>query len=280
MNSRNREWLAAKASFIIIFSTTLVIFILPLSKNLYPTGVAQFIDYSVLFSPVGKIVLIGVLVLFSLFYMLEWNMLLTTGLLSCLSLLVITFQESNGIYSRATILTVIPAAQFGAYLIRYFRPDFNVEHYRMQFSVQMVVAGYVLAGISKIQKSGLNWFLEEKGFMIQIYKNFYFLYSDTCNPTYLQKADAIMYVFSVLPALPQFLLLAALILELFCFVVLYQPKLQVAWGIGLLLMHIGIAYLMGIGISVIAFPMVIFFVNPLYRFYRLGEIVVSGIFGH
>lgn len=262
------KWFSAKLSFSIILTSTLVIFALPLRQSLYPSGIGQFVPLDFAFSSYGKPALFFVIFFASIMYVFDWKMTFATGILFLTSMVIVTFHESNGIFARATILSAVLGAQFFSYLRKEFDEHFDIGKFRYQYSVQMVAAGYVLAGIAKVNSSGLGWFLSSDGFVLQIIKNFYFLYSDTGDNAWIEKAQFISHLFILYPFLPKLLLLGALFLELLCFVVLLDNKVRLWWGFGLLLMHIGIAYLMGIGISVIAFPMVIFFINPLYLVYK------------
>lgn len=264
-------WFYAKLSYGIIFCATLIIFALPLTTALYPTGICRWVNIDSLFSAYAKPVVLTVLVSACVFYVLEIKMVFTTAVLFVIAVVIISFHESNGIFARATVLSAIIGAQFFAYALKQLNPSFNIEQYRQQFTLQIIAAGYTLAGIAKIAASGLAWFQWPAGFALQITKNYYFLYADTGNATWLSRAHAITTLFLHHPLLPQSLLLVALILELFCWLVLTKKKLLLVWGAGLLGMHVGIAYFMGIGISVIAFPMVIFFINPLLLLANLAS---------
>ncbi len=267
--SKDARWFCAKLCFVIILSTTLTIFACSVNHALYATGICKYLALDFFFNGIGKALLLSFLWAFSVLYVLEKKMLFTTGVLFLITVVIISFHEANGIYARATVLSAVMGAQFMAYLIQKFSPEFDLDKYRYQFSVQMIVAGYVLAGIAKLKDGGIGWFMSSDGFALQVIKNFNFLYADTANVKYLATAQNVTSLFIAHPYIPQSLLFVSLVLELFCFVVLLQPKITVWWGLCLLLMHLGIAFLMGIGISVIAFPMLIFFVNPLFVLFQL-----------
>lgn len=264
----NIEWLMAKISWVVILCPTLIIFLFQSKQNLYPEGIFRFLPEGLSLGWTAKLLIAVLVGVCGLTYIAEWKMKWTTAALTLFAFLIISFHEANGIYARATVLTMICAVQ----ALAYWLPTATYEDKQkraLQFSVQMVVAGYVLAGIAKVYASGLGWALNTEGFYLQIFKNFYFLHADTGDSSYLDFAQNIGKVFERFPVVPVAMLTGALLLELFCFLVMYYPKLTLWWGIGLLLMHMGIAALMGIGISVIAFPMVIYFINPLYQLSRL-----------
>ena len=86
-----------------------------------------------------------------------------------------------------------------------------------------------------------------------------FLYYDTGNVSFIERGKFIADQLVKYKALLTLLLAISLVLETFCIVAILNRKLKVVFAIGLLLMHLGIALIFGIGISAIAFPMVIFF---------------------
>lgn len=248
------------------------------SKCLYPAGICTIYSFDFLFSPVGKVALYLMIAFFSILYLLEKSMLLTTLGLFLISVVVISFHESNGIYFRATILSLVWGVQFLAYLRKYFSPNFNIQYYRQQYIWQMIVAVYTLAAIAKLTAAGIGWGASADGFALQVVKNFAFHYFDTADSTIYLKGINIAHFFSSHPFLTTTMLSVALVLELFCVVALINTPIRVVWGIGLLGMHIGIAYFMGIGISVICFPMVIYFLHPLYTLFVFANYLKKKFF--
>ncbi len=275
---KDTKWFLSKLSFVVIWDAIMYVMISGVSSCLYPTGICSIYSFELLFSPFGKILLYLFIAVFSILYLLEKSMIVTTLALFSVSIIVITFHESNGIYFRATILSLIWGVQFLAYLRKYISPNFDIQFYRQQYIWQMIVAVYTLAAIAKLRSAGIGWGANPDGFAIQVAKNFSFQYFDTANSTILLKGMNTAYFFSSHPLLTTGMLSVALLLELFCGIALINTPIRVIWGVGLLCMHIGIAYFMGIGISVICFPMVIYFIHPLYAVIVFGRFVKRQFF--
>ncbi len=232
---------------------------------LYPVGVCRLYSFEPLFTTLlGKGLLLMVMAFCVWRYIFEKNMVLVLWAMFLLSILIITYQESTGIFARATVYSTVLGAQLLAYYLNGRLQVFNLRKYRVLFSVQMVAAGYTLAGIAKLRASGLGWAFDIPEFALQVFKNHFFLYADSGMSTHFDRGYAIASFLLSEPVLGTMLLEIALVLEAACLVVLIGWRIRMLWGVALMLMHLGIAYIMGIGISAIAFPMVIFFINPVF----------------
>ena len=267
------EWFWIKFSLILLTFPVVTVMIFQGTECPYPTGVCKLYDFSPFFSPIGRLALLVFYALACLLYLMERKMLGVLSLLFLLSNIIISHHESNGFFFRATVLTTVWGAQLFAYLRYKVRPDFNLGFYRINYPIQIIGATYTLAGIAKLRASGIGWFTDSSFFPVQIVKNFAFEYFDTGNSEILKNGKALAFFFIDHPQIISTLLLISLILELFCLIASLGPRVRMVWGVGLLLMHIGIAAFMGIGISVIANPMIVFFLNPLYRIEQIIRLI-------
>jgi hypothetical protein len=252
-------WLAAKTSLMFFWLSAVLLKLFQGGELLYPTGIFSFLSghFMSLYPVKGLIVIL--LILFCVLYLLEKQMHITTTALSVLSVLIITYQESNGIYARAAPYSLAFIGQS----IAYFQGK-GVAENRVLYPVQLIAAAYTLAGIAKLIDSGHAWFTDGSFFALQILKNYSYLYADSADLVYLNKGNQISSWLTSHPVFNSVILAIALILELFCLVALVSGSVRFLWGLGLFGMHIGIAVLMGIGFSSIFFPMLIFFINPIY----------------
>jgi hypothetical protein len=263
------RWMWAKATLAVFWSITMVVFLTKAQSAPYPVGIAHWVNLDpLLTSTVGQGIVLSLLAVLTLSYIAERVMLLTTFGMCFLSFLIITHQESQGIYARATVYTPLFAVQALAYLLHRVRPGFDLARHRLSFSVQMVAAGYTLAGIAKLWASGPLWGFRVDGMALQVLKNRYFLYADTGDTVHLEIAQSVSSLIGQYPVFAGSALTMALVLEVFCIVVVLSGRIRFVWGIGLLVMHLGIAYYMAIGISVIAFPMMAFFIEPGFRAWK------------
>jgi hypothetical protein len=231
----------------------------------YPTGICELYTFRILFTPVGKIFLSALLIMEIILYLLEIKMVSTLFVLFFISCIVMSFHESNGLFARATVYSVIWFAQLLAYFIKYLKADFALAYWRVQYSVQAIAAAYTLAGLAKLSASGLGWVNAGQLFSIQVMKNYAFLYSDTGSFSFIEHALAISGQLVKHKILLTIMLSVSLALETFCMAAALNKSIRIVFGIGLLLMHIGIAVILGIGISAIAFPMCIFFIIPFNK---------------
>lgn len=277
-SSHDEEWFCIKLPMLAIWLIIMWVMTSNIENCLYPVGICKWVSFDLLFTTTGKIILWLVIAIVSIFYLLERHMILSTFLLSLVSVIVITFHESNGIFFRATILSLVWLAQLTAYLIKHFRHRFNLTVFRQQYVSQMIVAVYVLAGIAKIKASGWRWGLNTEGFALQVNKNYSFLLYDTGDITRFEFAGRIASFFAQNTTATCVMLTSALLLELFCVFALFSKVGRIFFGIGLLIMHIGIALFMGIGISVVCFPMAFFFLNPLYSLVKCIRYLKQSLF--
>ena len=261
-----KYWFWIKLSFLFFWSNAIIQILFTSKDANLPIGIYLYIQYDFLFHGFLRYSLFLTIVLLIVFYIIEKWMVYTTFLMTLISILFITHQESEGIFYRSTSYSTILGAQFLAYFIHRLKPAFNLNYYRIQFPLQIIVATYTLAGISKLKLSGLDWIDSGKYFSLQVLKNQYFFYYDTGSEVFRTTAwtKAEWFLKNLLSI--KLLLTFSLFLELFCFLALIGKKSRISIGILLLLMHIGIYYVMGILIGGIAWNMVIFLLNPLYYF--------------
>ena len=259
------SWLCIKISFAWFWLRQMIVMLLSGGKCLYPVGLCRLYNFDILFSGPALGVLIAILLVCIILYLSEKKMLFATGMLTVLTGIIISHHESSGIFMRATPFTTIFAAQFIAYLFFRINTDFNLPVYRQQYAIQIIAATYTLAAISKFTLSGITWVQDGADlFPLQILKSFSSRYFDTGDAAALQKGYSIANFAWQHKPLFKVLLTGSLALETCCFIVVLNPALRIGYGLALALMHFGIAYSMNIVIGGLAFPMVIFFINPLY----------------
>ena len=183
-----------------------------------------------------------------------------TAAMFLLSLLLFTLQDSNGIFPRNGLYTTIFLVQS----IAYWRNAPALKTERIQFAIQIIVAGYLLAAIAKLQQSGLQWITDAPMASLQMIKGYAYQYIDTGNPAELlngmNRADFAWQH----PHFIQGLFAASLLLELFAWLAVKNKKWALAIGLALLCMHTGIDYFMHIRIKSIYYLMLIFLLNPVY----------------
>lgn len=225
----------------------------------YPAGLCKFFNCSILVSSYTYPLLLAFAIIFSLLYILEKWMRATTLCMFLISLIFFTLEESNGILNYNGLYTMLFLAQF----IAYFRNNANLKTERVQFPIQIIAAGYTLAGIAKLKESGLNWVMEAPQASIQVLKNYCYAYFDTGNVYFLDKGTRFANFVMENQFFVKTLFAFSLFLELFALIAVRNKASAFIYGILLTAMHIGIFYFMHILIFSIFIPMITFFVNPV-----------------
>ncbi len=258
------EWFCVKLSLVLTCITSLIYMARVYALCPFPIGICKLYNFNPLFSAHGLPILIGAICILSLLYLLEVKMLYTTLGIAGPSCVIVSHHESNGVFLRATPYTTIFVAQFLAYLAYKLNNQFDLARFRVQFCVQIIAATYLLSGISKLQASGLGWINGAVEFPIVVVKGASFAYFITGIKERLDQGYQMAYWLHGHAALLKWLLAATLFLELTCFIAAFNNYAKVCYGIALTLMHLGIAITMNIVIAPLVYPMIIFFLNPLY----------------
>jgi len=201
-------------------------------------------------------------------YILEKKMLIVTLTLAILLCLLGLIEDSNGFQARTELMGIIFFVQFLAYS-KYFNPK-NLPKNRVQFSVQVIAASYVISALSKMQDSRLMWVSDAQYLPVQILRSIHI--NEVTYPEYSEWYRLVVDWMLLHPNVVTFLISTALLLELFAFIAIFSKRNAFVWGILLICMHIGINYSMSIVLKFIAYPMAIFFSNIYYFF---GLIIFS-----
>ena len=263
------EWVCLKVSFLIFWISNMGIMLYEVSRHCdFPIGICKWIDFSLLFSPFGKSIIAGTIFILSLFYLLEKWMEKVTLMMFLASFIITSYHESSGIQHHATVFSCLLGVQFLAYLFKRLNASFDLNFNRIHYSVQIIAAFYILAGISKLTVSGLDWINNGNYFAIQVVKNFSFIYFAEGNVEKLNEGFQIGNKLLVNQGWIKLFLSLALLLELGCIVAVLTKKIRIWYGLALMGMHIGIKLIMAIPIGAVAPPMVIYFINPLYWFVK------------
>lgn len=260
------DWL--KIPFIILWFILFSVTLFRLSHIITPLGICRLVDCSIFLSSTVKISLFIIAFVACAFYVLEKKMVFVIGVLTAISILVFTMEDSHGILNRRDILSGILLAQFIAYFLHAIKPSSNINKNRIFYSQQIIIAAYFLSGLSKLINSGWQWFNNPQGFLLQVQKANWNKYIDLMNPDYLVKADCRTTFIIEYPTLIIFLLLLTFLLELSAFVTLFlKPKWMIIYGVLFIGMHIGIWYFMSISIDSVIGVNLIFLLNIFYFLY-------------
>lgn len=273
-NYTNLEWNFIK-TILIIFWVKLAWIVFDSFQTVpMPQGICALLPCELVFYGYLKYILISVILLMAVFYLLEIKQVYTCFVIFSISTLLFTIEESNGILNRNSLLSFVFFAQFLAYLLHKYDPKSAIKKNRIQFSVQVIAAGYTLSALSKLVTSGLFWVHDGKLISLQILKSYYSLFVNNGDLKILDKGIQMVNVIENHPLFVYFLLGGSLVLELFALISIRSKKHTLIYGLLLLFMHVGIYIVMDIAIVSILIPMVLFMVNPFYIIW----IILSNLF--
>lgn len=260
----NLEWSFIKIVLIALWIKLAIIVLNSFQTIPIPQGICKLIPCELFLDGYIKYALILVIIIASLLYLLEIKQMYTCLVLFSVSTFLFTVEESNGILNRNGLFTFVFFAQFLAYLLHQYDSKSDIKKNRIQFSVQIIAAGYTLSALSKLYHSGIFWIQDGKRITLQILKSFYTVFVTEGDITWIRKAENMVDFIENHPLIVSLLLGSSLFLELFALVSIKSKKHALIYGLFLLLMHLGIYIVMDITIGSIVYPMILFMINPYY----------------
>ncbi|MDX2001056.1 MAG: hypothetical protein SFW35_01370 [Chitinophagales bacterium] len=258
-----QEWIYVKVPIAIIWLAFVLSSFFTYQNQPFSAGICQLFDCSFISREIPFWLLVVLFSGIAILYILEKEMLITTLLMGIFMLICFSLEESNGILSRG-LFTAVFFAQFFAYAFHRLNWIRNIEHYRLQFSAQIVAAAYFLSALSKLSTSGFHWPSDGYRMAIQILKSFNYNYFDWGNVAYLSRGTSYANFILEHSMLVTISLSLALLLEFMVPIALFNRRVIFFFGLALLIMHIGIQLLMSIMIWPIVLPMILIFINPFY----------------
>jgi hypothetical protein len=152
--------------------------------------------------------------------------------------------------------------------LAYYRNNSTLSEERIQFPIQIIAAGYMLAAISKLSEAGLHWVTDSPRISLQILKGYSYTYFNTGDITAYKLGMARAAFITQHKAMVEIVCGISLFLELFAWIAVKNKRTAFVYGLLLLAMHVGIFYFLNVFIGAVFYPMLVFMVNPLYLLYR------------
>lgn len=273
------EWVCMKIPFVAVWYFLVAKVLISTRELANPSGICTVIDCSFLVNPVYKYVILIITLIPAAWYIAERKMLLATSLLMVFSILIFSVEESNGLLSRSSLFSFIFLAQFFAYLQAKLKNENNAYLLAIPFSIQAVAAAYTLSGISKLLHSGIQWMFSGKYMQLQVLKSYYSKYANDLDPAFLNQANQAVSFVQAYPQILTTLLGVVLLLELFAWIAVINKKTAFLYGLLLLCMHAGMLGLLHIFLFSLAFPMIVFMLNPVFvitNFLRRRNRIIYG----
>lgn len=223
----------------------------------YPIGIAQFVDLTFLSNPliqnISYILFIAAIILF----LLGRNFILSLSYLFIYSTITMTLYSSQGAVGHGTqIVSLVILAQLIAHVWhRYFIKDnqkLNVNDLCFYYTQQIIAAAYVVAGITKLMRSGLLyniipiWSVRVKFIPVEITKIHDQKFYGTFNANMMERGDLISQFLLDHQLLTQCMFSLGLFLELFAFFLLINRFSSILVGLSLIGLHVVIGLVMNL----------------------------------
>jgi hypothetical protein len=125
----------------------------------------------------------------------------------------------------------------------------------------MIVAGYVVSGISKLIASGGRWVFDLPNIALQLRKNVQAEYYNTLEQAAAPAGEKAVQLVVDYPIGAMIFFGIGLALELFAFAALFNRWIMALWGLGLIGLHVGVSELMQLGFFFNKTLLLLFFVN-------------------
>lgn len=253
------SWLFARVLFIAYWFDVVLKSLVKYHETPIPQGIFGYVSISPSTMEWLNPVLLALSAVLVLFYVFNYNLASVTCLLFLISVYALSIEESNGVFKRVGLLSIILLVQFVALLTACESKRFSCC---MSFSVQAIAAAYSLSALSKLSSSGFGWIWSGKSMALQVLKSYHYNYATTGIYSHMEKGNKISTFIINHPFLVTCLLTLTLLLELFAILACTSKRMALFHGLALCAMHWSIYVVMNINIRPIWYPMFLFFVLP------------------
>lgn len=246
----------------------------------HPNGVAQFVDLTFLADARVFGALKGLmLVPLTLFVWGRWMSLSLTYILA-LWVGSWTLEQSQGAIGHASqIVALVLLAMWLGYAVGpwfwrrtgFRQPGLTLDDLSMYWVQQMIAAAYVVAGVSKLVRSGVQlapllprWLADVQYIPVQIVKTHHEAYYTLPNPELLERSQRLAGFFALHPDLTRLFFGGGLAVELLAFLLLIN-RAWAAWiGLSMLVMHVMVELTMELRFTMNQLVVLVFLVNVPY----------------
>ena len=268
------EWIVMRALFAwyCIMPTTLPGGQLTTKNQTAPNGIAQFTDLSFLAGEGAFVALDWTVSIFLIVYVIGVLPFLSTAVLFFIHVAIGSLGNSFGaIHHTGQVVGYALLGQMICHTYRWIKHIIGKEslkdssthlHRDLIYSTQQAVAAaYVVAGLSKVINSGLQWVATIPNMVLQLEKNYGMNFHDNLQEPPGRGTEFAANLIINYPTLAKVLLTGGLLLELFCFLALWNRLFLAVFGASLIAMHMFISSAMNLGFLYNKAALFIFFVN-------------------
>lgn len=238
----------------------------------FPVGIATWVDFTFLGVswPWVDLALLAALAC----YVAGRAMPLATAVIAGLYIGAGALAYSQGsLQHRTQLLALVTLAQFAAYALVAVRrrPTDDGDALATHFSLEVIAASYVLAGLMKVVLSRGQWLAQVPMVVVDIAKAHGQAYCTTGDAGQIARADGIAGAILAHPMLARLLFAPAVLLELAAGLAPFGRIAAALVGVGLIAMHRGIDLLMALRFWENEALLLIYFVNLPYLLVRLAR---------
>ncbi|MEM8954762.1 MAG: hypothetical protein AAGD22_11475 [Verrucomicrobiota bacterium] len=246
-----------------------------------PTGVAQFVDITwITIGPVQELITFAFFAFLALYLVGFFPLTATIGLFVIHTLTGTLVNSQGAIHHNTQLIGLVLLGQILAHIYWRLKPNLALQRnprlsadpltpatLLIYHSQQLIAAGYVASGISKLINSRGEWISQIPNIPIQFEKNFAYRYYDHLEPPAQEASEGMIHFIAENPAAAQVLFGFGLFLEALCFLALMNRATLALWGLALWIMHHTISSVMGLGFAFNKAILLIFFINlPFWLF--------------
>lgn len=246
----DKEWAVTRAITSIFWLATMWRVILVYGRgNPFPEGICRWFDCSALADGPLSWITLAVASLLALAYVRGNSPLIITASMACMSVVILSIERCHGVQAREELWSMILLGQTFAQ-VRHrlgnesFRQTVPEQNILMAYSVQMLTVAYVIAGITKLHTSGIDWVLNSPNVQLQVIKLAAQLKIEFGLEWPSAYADVVVLFIDRCPFLFRTLFALALLTELLAFIGMLSKRLSRLYGVMLLILHAGIMLVM------------------------------------
>ena len=213
----------------------------------FPEGICHLVNCAFFALKPVNVIVLSLAVIASLAYVFDKFKIIALSYIVLCSLILLSLERSNGILDRQELWSMIFIAQLAATLRYHFSENYftsnniSLANICMFYSIQMVAAAYTVAGITKLQESGIHFITDAPNLIFQLKRmeyqveidfgwNFFSEYYYYVEHYLLRNKWLTAIAFSI-----------ALAIELLAIISCLGKKYAYWYGWLLILLHIGIA---------------------------------------
>lgn len=279
------EWLFLRLCFaaVVWWSLPRMSSMVDLVEQPYPTGMAELFDLTFFSNPQVYrscyYLFCGALIVYSAGLLLP----VVIPVIASIHIGMITLYNSQGATHHAyQLISLILLAQWAVYWTPWVRRIFKRSplelpdgrkwrDYAVWYSLQVIAAAYVIAGVIKLMRSKGMWFFDSPNLAVQLMKTNAQNYYDKLHTDSVFEQRAVVAQFMIdNPNITRLFLGTGLVIELVAFLLLLNRVWALLMGIFILALHWGIDMTMGLNFKYQMAVVAIFLVNAPYWMGWLG----------